>query len=334
MIEALSEWHLAEPIGLLALIFLPVPWLATRARRRIAWPTLVGFRDAPRARAGIVRHLPNLFAAAAIVCLAVALARPRAVGGQTRIAGRGVAIVVAIDRSASMAAADFPSEPGPSTRLDAAKETLSRFVQGRPDDLVGAIAFADVPRRISPPTLDHDFVLDAVRAIRPARSGEGGTNLGHAIALGLGDLRGMTSPKKVLILLTDGRDAPSASATAAPIAPEEAAALAARLGITLHTIAVGGAAGPPKGDSPVADQGPDVDGLKRLAALGGGRAFAAADGATLGEVFAEINALERSPMVATIRTRYREGYPVLIAAALGFLMVERFLRFGPLRRLP
>lgn len=334
MIEALAEWRLAEPAGLIALILLPVPWLATRARRRIAWPTLDGFREAPRARAGLARHLPNIVAALAILCLAVALARPRAVGGETRIAGRGVAIVVAIDRSASMAAPDFPTSTGPATRLDVAKTTLAEFVKGRADDLIGVIAFADVPRRVSPPTLDHDFVLDSVRAIRPARSGEGGTNLGHAIALGLGDLRGMASPKKVLVLLTDGRDAPSASATAAPIAPEEAASLASSLGITIHTIAVGIPGGEAKPDSPVSDPGPDVDGLKRLAELGGGRSFSASNAETLRDVFSEIDTLERSRMVATVRTRYREGYPALIAGAIGLLLVERWLRFGPLRRLP
>jgi Ca-activated chloride channel homolog len=336
---SLNAWHLAEPAALAALMLVPLPWLTARRRRRLAWPTLNGFRDVPAGRAGLVRHLPDLLLSIAVASLCVALARPQAVGGQTRIASRGVAIVVAIDRSASMSAKDFPltGSDKPVSRLDAAKNTLSRFIEGRPDDLIGVIAFANVPRRVSPPTLDHSFVLDAVRAIRPARAGEGGTNLGHALALGLGDLQGLTTPRRVLVLLTDGRDAPTVSDTIAPIAPEEAAELAKRLGVTLHTIAVGvpipANLGDPK-SIPVDDPGPDVERLKRLAVLGGGQAFSAGDADGLDRVFQSIDSLEKSPMVGTIHTRYREGYPVFVAVALFCLIAQRSLRATVLRVMP
>lgn len=336
----LGSWHLAEPAALAAFVLLPLPWLAARRRRRLAWPTLEGFRDAPTGRAGVIRHLPDLLLALGIASLAIALARPRAVGGQTRVVGRGVAIVVAIDRSASMTTDDFtmPGGETPSSRLDAAKATLARFIAGRPDDLIGVIAFANVPQRVAPPTLDHGFVLDAVRAIRPARGGEGGTNLGHALAQGLGDLQGLPESKRVLILLTDGRDAPAVSDTVAPIAPEEAASLAKRLRITLHTIAVGGPDAAAKlGDpkvAPVDDPGPDFERLKSIAELGGGQAFTASSAQGLDEVFKAIDTLEKSPMVGTIRTRYREGYPLFVAAALACFLGERLLREGLLRIMP
>jgi Ca-activated chloride channel family protein len=288
----------------------------------------------------MIRHLPDLLSALAIASLAIALARPRAVGGQTRIAARGVAIVVAIDRSASMTTDDFsmPGAKTSSSRLDAAKTTLSRFIEGRPDDLIGIIAFANVPRRVSPPTLDHGFVLDSVRAIRPAREGEGGTNLGHALAEGLGDLRGLPESRRVLVLLTDGRDAPAVSDTVAPIEPEEVATLAKRLRITLHTIAVGGPGTAAKlGDpklAPVDDPGPDFERLKKIAELGGGQAFRANSMQGLDEVFKAIDTLEKSPMVGMIRTRYREGYPWFVGAAIACLVAERLLRQGFLRIMP
>lgn len=336
----LGAWHLAEPAALAALVLVPLPWLAARRRQRLAWPTLDGFRDAPAGRAGVIRVVPDLLLALAIALLAVALARPRTIGGQSRVAGRGVAIVVAIDRSGSMTTEDFsmPGTENPSSRLDAAKATLSQFIEGRPDDLIGVIAFANVPRRVAPPTLDHGFVLDAVRAIRPAGGGEGGTNLGHALAEGLGDLQGLAGPKRVLILLTDGRDAPAVSDTLAPIAPEEAASLARGLQVTLHTIAVGGPGGLAKlGDpnlAPVDDLGPDFERLKQIAELGGGRAFSARSTKGLDDVFKAIDALEKSPVVGTIRTRYREGYPILVAAALACFVGERLLRQGFLRIIP
>src|SRR5438552_2199301 len=86
------------------------------------------------------------------VRLAEAGARPQSVGGQTRVAGRGVAIVVALDRSSSMTA-----RVGATTRLDAARRTFARFVRGRPDDLIGLVAFANLPDLACPPTLNHPF---------------------------------------------------------------------------------------------------------------------------------------------------------------------------------
>jgi Ca-activated chloride channel family protein len=337
---SLTAWHLAEPFALIALGLALLPWLASWKRPRLGWSTLEGFRGVWTVKARVLRHLPSLLLSLAIVCLSVALARPRTIGGQSRIAAKGVAIVVAIDRSASMMTEDF-SQPGakvPLSRLEAAKKTLAAFVEGRPDDLIGVIAFADVPRGTSPPTLDHGFVLDAVRGIRPANTSEGGTNLGRAIALGLDELRGQSTPKKVLILLTDGRDSPAVSDTIAPIAPEEAASLAKPLGITIHTIAVGG---PGKkvaiedfSKRPVASEGPDLARLETLAKLGGGKAFAADDTAALEAVFKEIDALERSPVAGTVRTRYREGYPYFVIGAMICILAERLLRMGPLRVLP
>ncbi len=103
----------------------------------------------------------------------MALARPQTVGGTTRIAGQGVAIVVILDQSSSMKAMDFPSDRGTQTisRLKAAKTTFTQFVEGRPDDLIGAVAFANYPDSICPPTLDHAFLVEAVNALGPALAG-------------------------------------------------------------------------------------------------------------------------------------------------------------------
>ena len=58
-------------------------------------------RFPPRHRIGWfwLRALPALLRGLAIGGLAVALARPQTVGGTTRIAGQGVAIVVALDKA-------------------------------------------------------------------------------------------------------------------------------------------------------------------------------------------------------------------------------------------
>ena len=66
---------------------------------------------------------------------------------------------------------DFPSGETPeSPGFEAARETLARFIAGRPDDLIGLVVFANYPDLACPPTLDHAFLLDAVRAVRTGPS--------------------------------------------------------------------------------------------------------------------------------------------------------------------
>ena len=321
--------RLAEPAWLVLLVLVPLPWLWERSRPRLAWPTLEGFGRAPRTAAGRLRAAPALLRGLAVACLAVALARPQSVGGRTRVAGRGVAIVVALDQSSSMTA-----PVGSTTRLDAAKRTFARFVRGRPDDLIGLVTFANLPDLASPPTLNHPFLLEAAARVGPARPGDDGTNLGDAVIWGLGALEPPGLPrKKVLILLTDGRNEPNVPDATDPIT---AARVARDLGVTLHTIAVGRAATDAETGLPLSDvdPGPDLDLLRRMAELGGGQSFVADDPRGLDAVFRRIDALEKSPVSGTIRTRYREDYAPFVATAVALLGLDRLLAGGRLRQFP
>lgn len=330
--------HWAEPGWFILMVLVPLPWLFERTRPRVAWPTVNGFSAKHSLRAAALRSLPLLLKGLALACMVVALARPQTVGGQTRIAGKGVAIVVALDNSSSMSAVDFPSGKTVTARLEAARETVSRFVAGRPDDLLGLVVFANYPDPACPPTLDHAFLQETVRTIRPARTGDDGTNLGDAMALALDALHVAPPQKKVLVLLTDGRNSP---AVPHPLDPRLAARLARDLGVTVHTIAIGQPDGIARTREPITDlqivsqvEAPDFDLLKDLARIGGGRAFVAADSQTLEQVFKTIDALEKSPVQSTIRTRYHEHFGPWVAAGLLLLSADLFLSTGRLRRLP
>lgn len=333
--------RLAEPGWLFLLILTPLPWVWAWSRPRLLWPTLQGFAKAPRGAAGVLAQVPLVARAAALVCMVVALARPQSVGGQTRVASRGVAIVVALDRSGSMDTADFAGsdQAEPITRLAAARRTFVDFVRGRPDDLIGLVVFANEPDTACAPTLDHRALLEAAQAIRPARAGEDGTNLGDAVAWGLDALRSTTPRAKVLIVLTDGENRPGV-ADPPPLDPEAAARLAGDLGVRLHTIALGGPSGP--ASQPAATEapsipdaeGPNLQLLRRMAELGGGRALVANDLKTLDSVFRELDALEKSPVTGRVHTRYREEFAPWVASALVLLTVDLLLSVTRLRRLP
>lgn len=332
----------AHPGWLVLLVFVALPWFWERRRGRIAWPRLSGFR---RAKAGFsprlaLRWLPTLARSLAIAALAVALARPQSVGGVVRIAAKGVAIVVALDQSSSMNTRDFPADLNSRqiSRLEAAKETFARFVEGRESDLVGLVVFANYPDLACPPTLDHRFLLETAAAVRSARPGDDGTNIGDALAWSLDALRLASPPKKVLILLTDGNNEP---AVPDPLDPEKAAELARDLGVTLHAIAIGRAGGVVQSAEPGTNRpiiaeldGPDLPLLERLAAITGGRSFVATNADALGDVFQTIDELEKSQIEDVIYTRYDERFLPWAALAFGFLILDRLLTCGPLRRLP
>lgn len=331
--------RLANPAWLVLLILIPWPLLAARRRGRLRWPTLTGFSAAPWSGAGIVRHLPMLLRSLAIACLVVSLARPQTIGGRRYVAGRGVAILLALDRSSSMKTEDFPDLGGrPIARLTAAQRTLARFVTGRPDDLIGLVAFANYPDLACPPTLDHAFLVATAEALRPARAGEDGTNIGDAVAWSLDALRRTAPKKKVLVVITDGENRPGVPK---PLDPREAARLARSLGVTLHTVALGSPTAAPGSRElltrlalPGQAGGPDLDLLRDMAEAGGGRLFHAGDLMGLRAVFHDIDALEPSPVRGTIRTRYREWYGLLVGVSVVLLVLDRVLTAGRLGRLP
>ena len=290
----------AHPGWLALLALIPVPLLLERSRPRIVWPS---FADLPPAQAAHLAALAALLArnprGLAIGALAMAL-RPQTVGGTVRIAGHGVAIVVALDQSSSMSAADFAvdQETRHITRLEAAKITFTRFVEGRPDDAVGLVVFANYPDLVCSPTLDHRTLIEIAGAIHRG-PGDDGTNIGDAIAWALDALRNTTPSKRVLILLTDGNNEPGGPH---PLDPEVAAALARDLGVVLHTIAIGHRGGIVRGTEPGTNlpvmaeiEGPNIALLERLASITGGRSFVAIDGDALDEVFQTISAPGKEP---------------------------------------
>ncbi len=337
----MNNWQFAHPGWFWLMILVPLPLLLDRRRPRIGWPSFEGF--GPRGRPGWtwLRGLPPLLRGLAIAALAVALARPRTVGGETRIVGQGVAIVIVLDQSASMKTVDFPAEHGSRTisRLDAARATVTRFVEGRPDDLIGLVAFANLPDLVCPPTLDHSSLIALAAAIRPARADNSGTNIGDAIVEGLGSLLESSPGRKVLVLLTDGNNQPALPRF---MPPEAAATLARDLGVTLHTIAIGRPGGIYRGVDPGTRQpsmaevsGPNTALLETMARTTSGGTFHVADDAdTLAGVFRQIDRLEKSEVRGQILTRYDEHYAPWAALSLALLALDRLLAQGRLRRLP
>ena len=102
----------------------------------------------------------------------IALARPQLGKSLTQVEASGIDIMLVLDVSGSMLTKDFTIGGDLATRVDAIREVTRKFIEGRPNDRIGIIAFAGRPYVVSPMTLDHDW-LTAKSGPRPDRPGRG-----------------------------------------------------------------------------------------------------------------------------------------------------------------
>src|SRR5467141_2247788 len=182
-----------------------------------------------RARVGRWVWLLPLLAAALMI---VGLARPQRTHSRTEVTANGIDIVLGLDVSGSMQALDFTVDNYRVNRIAVVKSVVSKFIDERPNDRIGLIAFAASPYIVSPLTLDHDWLQQNLERINVG-IGDDGTAIGSAIAAAVNHLRTTTAKSKVVILLTDGVN------NSGKISPLAAAEAARALGVKVYTIGVG-----------------------------------------------------------------------------------------------
>jgi len=164
------SFEFAHPWLLWLLLALPVlAWLLGRSGRRAALRfsdtrLAAGAGRSTRVRPGAMLLGLRLLTLGGLI---LALAGPRMRERHENVQASGVDILLAVDVSNSMAALDFTEDiQKPVTRLDIVKEVVADFVQKRPNDRIGIVAFAKNPWQVSPLTLDHDWLLKNLERLR------------------------------------------------------------------------------------------------------------------------------------------------------------------------
>jgi Ca-activated chloride channel family protein len=290
---------------------------------------------------------PWVFLAGAAL-LVVAAARPREPLSNERRSVDAIAIAMTVDVSGSMEALDLtPRGSKYRTRLDVVKELFAKFVDARPDDLIGLITFGGYASARTPLTADHEAVRHVLKGVEvpsisydaqgnPIDPDETLTAVGDGLATALARLRNASVKTKIVILLSDG-----VSNTGA-VEPDDAAAAAAKLGIRVYTIGVGtnsrrtpffqrDAFG--RQMIAYADISFDESQLKSIAKKTGGRYFAVRDSEGLKAALEEIDSLEKTPLDQTVYQRWREFFaPFLLMGAL-LLVLAVSLQMSASRRL-
>ncbi len=338
--------HFTHPEALLLLPLVPLLawWWLRRRRVGLRFPGVDRVAGVPGGRGRVARWGGALLRGAALALLVVALSGPRWPDRRTRISADGIAIVVLLDTSGSMAERDFDWQGEPVSRLDAAKRAFRLFVsggdgpdgqrlEGRPEDLVGLVTFGARPDSPCPLTLSHSVLLGLLDEQRPQSvPGESETNISDALVLGLHRLHAAGPRRRVLVLLSDGEH--NVHTPRSDWTPRQAAQVAANLGVSVHAIDAGGELRAAADSTAAENRAAGARALQEVARITGGRYFAARDTAALLAVCREIDRLERQRIQSFQYRRYYEGYPWFALASFVSLVTALALETTRWRRLP
>ena len=329
--------NFAHPYLLLLLLLLPLlAWLKGRHGPPAAFlysstQLVSGLGNATRSRAG------RLLAALrwlVLTTLIVALAQPRFSRSETTIHASGVDIVVAMDLSGSMESEDFEVRGQYVNRINMAKIVLKQFVEKRPSDRIGLVAFAGKAYIACPLTLDHDFLEQNIDRLK-LHMIEEGTAIGSGLSAGVNRLRDLKAKSRIVILMTDGQS------NAGKIPPLTAADAAAALGVKVYTIGIGtrGQARMPVyffGQKQYRMMPVDIDEetLTKIADQTGGKYYRADNAERFQNIYAEIDKLEKTEAEVKKFTHHRELFQIVAAMGAVLLLIELLLKHTVLRRIP
>ena len=271
----------AAPLGLLALLLIPLALLALWVSRRrrtsyaVRFPAAATLAIAAGAAPAWRRFVPAALAVAAMAALALALAKPQRT---VAVPVQGASVVLVTDHSGSMSATDV--EPD---RLTAAENAATTFLDQLPKATrVGVVTYSDGPDATRAPTEDRSIIKQTL----DAQQASGATATGEALSVALGLLapngKAATRPVSAIVLLSDGQ-------TTTGRDPVGVAQIAKRLKIPIYTVSLGTAdatiPNPVSPLSPPIAVPPDPETLHQIATVSGGRAFTSDDAGQLRGIY-------------------------------------------------
>jgi Ca-activated chloride channel family protein len=312
-----------------------VALLAAGAWRRRAILSEFGDR-APIARLlrsadGARRRTKALLFVAGVTLALFALARPQFGAREVLVKRRGIDVVFAIDTSLSMLAKDLPP-----SRIDRAKQEISRILDRLGGDRVALVAFAGSAHVQCPFTLDYGALRLFLENLTVGSAPKPGSDVENAIRSATALLASDEKKFKAIVLFTDGE---ALSGDAMNAAREAGAA-----GIRILAVGVG----TPQGEViPVIDEAGRPAGVKRdaggevvvtrldeaalseLANASGGKYVALAGAGDPGAEIAEaITSSEKRDVSSRTAVQFEERHPLFTIAALLLLGVELLLPEG------
>ena len=280
--------------------------LTRRKRAALRYASLAAVGEASGAAGRARRHLPPVLFLLGLTAMIFAVARPHAV---TVLPAYQDTIILAMDASGSMRATDIKPN-----RLAAAQEAAKSFVAGLPRHVrVGVVAIAAAAAVVQSPTKNREDIVQAIDRFQLQRGSAIGSGLiislatllpeagidveyivhGRSSRPWLDSARKAEGEKAVaagsngsaaIVLLSDGQ------ANVGPD-PMEAAKLAARHGVRIHTVGIGTLEGATLGFEGWSMRVRlDEETLRKVATVTRGEYFQARDAADLRKVYEHLSA--------------------------------------------
>lgn len=239
---------------------------------------------------------------------------------------KGIDLIIALDVSNSMLAQDIKP-----SRIDRAKQAISRLIDKLEGDRIGVIVFAGKAYTQLPITTDYAAAKMFVSTINPGMIPTQGTAIGEAIDLSVTSF-GESIRNKALVIISDGEDHEGNVL--------EQAELATSKGIMIYTIGMGL---PEGGPIPVYNNNvqvgfkKDKEGnaivskldealLKKIASVGKGLYVRATNSATgLNKIFDDINAIQKSEIESKQFSDYENQFQYFLVIALILLILDLFI---------
>jgi Ca-activated chloride channel family protein len=342
-----SALTFAQPWFLLLLLAIPLlAWLRGRSgpAAALTFSSTAALRSLGKSSAARAGKFLRALLLIALAFFAVAMARPQLGKSLTQVEASGIDIMLALDVSGSMLTKDFTIGGEQATRIDAIREVTRKFIEARPNDRIGIIAFAGRPYVVSPMTLDHDWLQKNLERVKIGLV-EDGTAIGSGMSAAANRLNDKRSKSRVIVLLTDGEN------NTGKIPPNTAAEAIKALKIHFYAIGAGinGIAPTPvfnpQNGKPVTDMFGNIlyqnqrvhfneAGLKEVAKIADGQFYRATDTRSLEQIFADIDKLEKTTVSVKKYQQYRDLFPALIATGLGLLLAQLLLAQTIWKKLP
>ena len=320
-----EQLRFERPWAALLLLAVPMAWLGRVWVQRLSRPRLqfsraAALRNPKGSWRSRLAHLPSALRTVALALLVVGLAGPQSIHARDTTEVSGIEIILTLDMSGSMAAADIRP-----TRFKATKSVVRDFINRRPNDRIGAVVFGRDAYTLLPLTTDREALRTALRGLQLDQIDGRGTAIGNAVGVSLNRLKRSRAKSKVMILLTDGES------NAGNVSPSQAADLASAMEVKIYPILMG------VSDTAPVQQGTGLFGraifgtanypvnpelLEEMADKTGGEFFLVSDREALEQSFHQIlDALEKTDIEDAGRM-YTELFPAFVGPALIFLLIE------------
>lgn len=336
-------WALGIATALLLVAYLSFKWAAKFHKPKLFVSSLPDFEIPSKSMRERWRFLPSIFYALTLSAALLAFLNPHRFilkpqeQNENNDPREGRILFLVLDQSGSMN--EKVQAAGVNiTKIAFLRETMTSFVKDRPDDLLGLVAFARVPHILSPPTLDHQGILNQIAKLQVVSSpDQDGTAIGYAIFMTsslianlidevdkLGDKAPYQIKSSAIILVTDGLQDPNPLDKDNPyrfMSLPQATDYAKKRGVKLYVINI-------SPELAEAKYLPNLRQLEQLTSMTGGHFYHLQNPLDLKEILKDINQLETSKLIEPLDpenypSRYQRVsyYPYLLLFSLAALIL-------------